>query len=92
MTSSASRRDSLVQRAAELLRGSDRAERLGSALARMARELAVARRQIAILERENAARRAQLDAGGRTETAARNGRRPPNHPQPKAGMGGGRRG
>ena len=65
-----SRRDSLIQRAAESLRGSERAERLGTALAHMARELTDARRQIATLKRENAALRAQLAAAGRGERPA----------------------
>jgi len=92
MTSSASRRDAFVERAAESLSGSDRAERLGNALARMAGELADARRQIAILERENAALRAQLGLGGRSETVARDGGRSANLLQPKVGTGGHRRG
>jgi hypothetical protein len=60
--SSDSHRDSLIQRAAESLRGSQRADLLGTALAGMARDLADARRQIVRLRRENATLRAQLGA------------------------------
>jgi hypothetical protein len=68
-----SRRESSTERAAESLRGSERAERLGSALAALARELADARRQIATLKRENTALRAQLATEGRGEGL------PPHH-------------
>lgn len=84
-----SRRDSLIQRAAESLRGSERAERLGTALADLARELADARRQIAALKRENAALRAQLGADG---VAPPHRAPPPNRIQPRVGIGGSRRG
>ena len=85
-----SRRDSLIQRAAESLRGSERAERLGTALAGLARELADARREIARLKRENAALKAQLGTEGSSEGAAPPGR--PNRVQPRVGIGGRRGG
>ena len=83
------RRDSLIQRAAESLRKPERAERLGIALADLARELADARRQISALKRENAALRAQL-AQRRGEEATP--LRPPNRFQPGMGVGGRRGG
>jgi hypothetical protein len=92
---SGSRRDSFIQRAAESLRGSERAERLGTALADLARELADARRQIAALKRENAALRAQLGAEGVAPHSAPPPNRlapPPNRLQPRVGIGGSRRG
>lgn len=52
----------MIQRAAESLRRSERAERLDGALAAMAGELADARRQIALLKRENEGLRARLEA------------------------------
>jgi len=58
--SSETHRDSLIQRATESLRKSERAERLGVVLEEVARELADARRQTAALQRENADLRAQL--------------------------------
>jgi chromosome segregation ATPase len=87
-----SRRDSLIQRAAESLRHSERAERLGGALARLARELADARRQIALLKRENATLRAQLEAQTDRERALTQHRgRTSKRVQPRAGIGGRRR-
>jgi len=47
--------------------GSERCERLAGALARLSRDLADARRDIVVLERENAALRrrlADVDSGG----------------------------
>ena len=41
-----------------------RASRLGEALAERTRQLAVARREITALKRENAALRSELDRGG----------------------------
>ena len=73
--------DSLTQRAAELLDRRERVGRLGSALARMARDLADARRQIAALKRENAWLRAQLANGA---TASR--RVPMKSPLGSAGV------
>jgi predicted RNase H-like nuclease (RuvC/YqgF family) len=88
-----SRRDQLIQRAVESLRGSERAERLGTALADLARELADARRQIATLKRENAALRAQLGAEGRGKgIVPPHPTRPTKRLQPKVGIGGPRRG
>ena len=52
--------DRLAERAAEVLERRERAGRLGSALVRMARDLAEARKRIAALERQNAALRGQL--------------------------------
>jgi hypothetical protein len=85
------RRDSLIQRAAESLRGSHPAERLGTALAGLARELADARRQIAILRSENATRRAQLEVRGIEVEASRTAQ-PTNLLYPRAGFGDSRRG
>jgi hypothetical protein len=82
-----SRRDALIQRAAESLRHSERAERLGGALANLARELADARRQIALLTRENATLRAQLgtqDGGDRVPPPHRG--RPSSRVQPRVGI------
>jgi hypothetical protein len=80
----------LIQRAAESLRGSERAERLGTALAGLARDLADARREIVTLKRENAALKAQLGADGRGEGVAP--LRRPNRVQPRVGIGGRRGG
>lgn len=88
-----SRRDSLVKRAAESLRGSERAERLGSALASLAQELADARRQIAMLKRENKALRAQLGLDGKGEgLRPRHDALSANRLQPGGRVGGRRRG
>jgi hypothetical protein len=54
--------DRLTQRAAEVLDRRERAGRLGNALARMARDLAGARKRIVALERENTVLRRQLKA------------------------------
>jgi hypothetical protein len=92
MTSS-SRRDSLIQRAAESLRQSTRAERLGGALVGLARELADARREITLLKRENAALRAQLGARSDGEKGPTSHRgRPSNRIQPRMGFSGRRPG
>jgi hypothetical protein len=63
---------SAAARAAEALAGGERAGRLGSALARLARDLVDAHRQRAIFRRENAALRAQLARleGGREAPSA----------------------
>jgi hypothetical protein len=55
-----SRRDFSAKRAADSLRGFGRAERLGSVLAGLVRDLADARREIATLKGENAELRARL--------------------------------
>lgn len=60
MTAGEASLDALIPRAVESLRGSRRAERFGPGLARLARELADARRQIASLRHENAQLRARL--------------------------------
>jgi septal ring factor EnvC (AmiA/AmiB activator) len=83
------RRDSLMQRAAESLRKPERAERLGIALADLARELADARRQISALKRENAALRAQLAQRRGEEVTPL---RPQNRFQPGMGVSGPRGG
>jgi hypothetical protein len=89
MTTSNTHRDSLIQRAAESLRQSERAERLGSALTGLAQELAAARRQIAMLKRENAALRAQLGGqAGATGTPPPARGRPGNRRQPRMRIGG----
>ena len=90
---SASRRESLILRAAEPLRGSERAERLGATLTELARETANTGRQIATLKRENAALRAQLGTdseGG--DAASRHRRVPPPIRLAPLGIGGRRRG
>ena len=87
IATSENRRDALVQRAAESLRGPGRAERLGTALAALARELADARQEIARLKRENAALRARLERDGDERGAAVGDRRPPDRLQPWAGIG-----
>jgi len=80
-----SRRDSLIERAAESLRRSERSERLRITVAEFARELAHARRQITDLKRENAALRAQLaKRRGKRITPLRR----PNRVQPRTGIGG----
>ena len=82
--SSETHRDSLIQRAAESLRKSERAERLGVVLEEVARDLADARRQTAALKRENADLRAQLGEHRREGVSPL---RPSNRFQPGFGIG-----
>jgi hypothetical protein len=92
MTSYSSRRESLIQRAAESLKHSEHAERLGGALAGLAAELADARRQIALLKRENATLRTQIQAQADSERLpAPHRARPSDRVQTKVGIGGRRR-
>ena len=80
-------RDALIQRAAEALKDHGRAERLGDALVGLARELADARRQIALLRRENAELRTQLERDGQEQCTAIGDGRPPDRLATWAGIG-----
>lgn len=92
MTRSENARDAQIRRAAESLKRHGHAEREGSVPAGLARELADARRQIAVLRRENAALQARLELEGDERRAAAGEGPLPYRLGPRVGIGGRRRG
>ena len=78
----------MVERAAESLRDARREQRLGNALAGLARDLADARRQIASLSRENRALRAQIERLGQDPDGVLREDRPPDRGEAAILIGG----